>query len=105
MAGFHVMNDSGALDRLLDTLTALHTKEEYAALLEDLCTIKELQDMAQRLQVAFLLSDGMSYQKIVEKTGVSSATITRVNRCLSYGSGGYRQAIAASKTKPQEEQA
>ena len=101
MPDFH--NDS--VDRLFSVIAALNDPKDVAALLTDLCTIRELQDMALRFDTAVLLSKGMSYNKIVEQTGASTATITRVNRCLSYGSGGYRQAIAASKTKPQEEQA
>ncbi len=80
-------------EKLYETIALLHTKEECAAFFEDLCTIKEILDMAQRLDTARLLESGMSYQKIAEKTGVSTATISRVNRCLNYGSGGYRTAI------------
>lgn len=89
MASFH----SNQTDHLFDAILNLKTREDCYAFFEDLCTIKELKDMAQRLEVAYLLDSGMSYQKIVEKTGVSSATITRVNRCLTYGSGGYRSTI------------
>ncbi|MCR4620535.1 MAG: helix-turn-helix domain-containing protein [Clostridiales bacterium] len=82
-----------ATDQLFRTLLELDSLEECYDLFEDLCTIKELQDISQRLQVALLLDKGMKYQDIGAKTGVSPATISRVNRCLLYGSGGYRLAI------------
>ena len=59
----------------------------------DICTIKEILDLAQRLDTAILLDKGYSYQKITEKVDVSTATIGRVSKCLNYGSGGYRTAI------------
>ncbi|MGN1164584.1 MAG: YerC/YecD family TrpR-related protein, partial [Candidatus Ornithospirochaeta sp.] len=55
----------------------------------DICTIKELQDLMQRLQVASMLKKGKNYQEISKETSVSSATISRVNRCINYGDGGY----------------
>ena len=84
---------SSATDRLMKALTSLRNEDEAYQLFDDLCTVKEVQDMAQRLEIAYLLSSGMKYQDVAERTGVSSATISRVNRCLNYGSGGYRQAI------------
>ena len=80
-------------DDLCQALLTLKTKEECYAFLEDICTIKEIQDMSQRLDTAILLSKGMSYQKIAEAVDVSSATIGRVSKCLNYGTGGYRKAI------------
>ncbi len=71
----------------------LETAEECKRFFEDICTIKELQDMSQRLEVAFLLDEGKSYQEVLAKTGVSTATISRVNKCLNYGSGGYKEVI------------
>ncbi len=82
-----------SIDRLFDTIVNLKTREECRAYFEDICTIKEIQDMAQRLDTAILLSQGCSYQKIAQEVGVSTATIGRVSRCLNYGSGGYRAAI------------
>ena len=79
--------------RLLRAIAALRTEEECRAFFEDLCTIKELQDMTQRFDTAILLRQGLSYQKIAEQAGISTATITRVNRSLSYGSGGYQVAF------------
>ena len=83
-----------SVDRLFQTILSLNSIEECYAYFEDLCTIKEIQDMSQRLDTAILLSKGMSYQKIAEQVEVSSATIGRVSKCLNYGSGGYKKAIA-----------
>ena len=82
-----------SLDRLFQTILNLQSVEECYEYFEDICTIKELLDMSQRLDTAILLSQGRSYQKIAEQVGVSSATIGRVSKCLNYGSGGYRKAI------------
>lgn len=84
------MKRSDAMDRLFESFLKLETIDECYAYFEDLCTIKELNDMSQRLQVAKLLSQGLSYQKITEQVDVSTATIGRVSKCLNYGSGGYR---------------
>jgi len=84
---------NASVDRLFQTILNLETIEDCYAYFEDLCTIKELQDMAQRLDTAILLSRGMSYQKIAEQVDVSSATICRVSKCYNYGTGGYRNAI------------
>ena len=84
---------SGAMDRLFSAILKLENSDECYAFFEDLCTIKELQDMAKRLETAELLSKGESYQTISERTGVSAATISRVSRCLNYGDGGYRRAL------------
>lgn len=88
---------SESVDRLVEALVKLDSPEACYHFLEDLCTVKELQDMAQRLETAILLSEGVSYQKIAAETGISSATISRVNKCLLYGDGGYRAAIAKLK--------
>lgn len=82
-----------SVDRLFQTILNLQTIEECYAYFEDICTIKEILDMSQRLDTAILLSQGLSYQKIAEQAAVSSATIGRVSKCLNYGSGGYRNAI------------
>ncbi len=84
---------SPSIDRLFQTILNLKTLDECYAYFEDLCTIKELQDMAQRLDTAVLLDEGLSYQKITEQVSVSTATIGRVNKCLNYGAGGYRTAL------------
>lgn len=77
------------LNLLLEALSSLKTPEECAAFLEDACTIKEIQDISQRLEVASLLSAKKNYQEISKETGASTATISRVNRCLIYGKNGY----------------
>lgn len=84
---------------LLDALASLKTPDEYQAFLEDVCTIKEVQDVAQRLEVAQLLKSGKSYLDISKDTGASTATISRVNRCLTYGSGGYRIVLERMEKK------
>ena len=85
------------LDYLFKAILALENAEECYDFFEDLCTIKEIQDMAQRLDTALLLDKGYSYQKISEAVKVSTATISRVNRALNYGSNGYRTAIDKMK--------
>ena len=82
-----------SVDRLFQTILNLQTLEDCYAYFEDLCTIKEIQDMSQRLDTAILLSKGISYQKIAEQVEVSSATIGRVSKCLNYGTGGYQKVI------------
>ena len=84
---------SESIDRLFQSILNLGSIEECYAYFEDLCTIKELQDMAQRLDTAILLDQGVSYQKITQQVGISTATIGRVSKCLNYGTGGYRTAI------------
>ena len=76
-------------DQFYSAILSLKSKEECRAFFYDICTIKEMQDLMQRLQVASMLSKGMNYQEISKETSVSSATISRVNRCLNYGDGGY----------------
>ena len=68
---------------------------------EDLCTVKEISDMAQRLEAAKLLLDGSTYEQIVKTVEISTATISRINRCIQYGTGGYRQTIEKVREKQQ----
>ena len=84
---------SESVDRLFEAVLNLNNREECYALFADLCTIKEIQDMAQRLDTAILLAQGASYQRITKEVGISTATIGRVSKCLNYGTGGYRTAI------------
>ena len=79
---------------LCEALLCLNTKEECLAFLEDICTIKEIQDISQRLEVAQMLSQGISYTTICKQTGASTATISRVSRSYEYGAGGYKTVIA-----------
>ena len=80
---------------LVKAILSLNTKEECDAFLEDIMTKKEVLDIAQRLLVAKMLSEQTVYNKIVEETGASTATISRVNRSYLYGAGGYKRALAA----------
>lgn len=84
---------SESLDRLMEVIAKLNTKEECQNFFEDICTIKELLDMAQRLDVAILLRQGVNYQNITQQVNVSTATISRVSRALNYGTGGYANAL------------
>lgn len=88
---------SESVDRLFQTFLNLKDLDECYAYFADLCTIKEVLDMAQRLDTAILLSEGNSYQKITQKVDISTATIGRVSKCLNYGKGGYKTAIARLK--------
>ncbi len=81
------------VDELYRAILSLETVEECALFFEDLCTINELVSLSQRLSVAKKLDEGKTFSTITTETGASSATIGRVNRCLSYGSGGYKNII------------
>ena len=80
---------SETTDRLFDAILLLKDREECYAFFEDLCTITELQAMSQRFHVARLLRQGFVYNDVGRQSGASSATISRVNRCLQHGAGGY----------------
>ena len=77
-------------DALYEGILKLETVDECRRFFQDICTIKELESMAQRFQVACELAQGANYNAVYDKTGVSTATICRVNKCLNYGDGGYR---------------
>ena len=81
------------LKLLFDVILRLQTQEECRLFFEDICTISEMNEMAKRLRVAVLLREGKSYLQISKETGVSTATISRVNRCLEWGDGGYSLAL------------
>ena len=85
MTSFHIEN----FDELFEAILKLKSVEDCRRFFEDVCTIKELQDITQRLEDARLLKEGYNYQSISKETGASTATISRVNKCLNYGSGGY----------------
>ena len=80
---------SEQVDLLCDALVAVENREDAYRLLDDLCTIAEVQALSQRIAVAKMLRSGATYQEIVKQTGASTATISRVNRCLHYGADGY----------------
>jgi TrpR-related protein YerC/YecD len=79
--------------RLYRAFAQSEDSAQVEALMEDLCTIREVHEMAQRLTVAFMLDAGESYTAIQERTGASAPTIARVSKCLNYGTGGYRAVI------------
>ena len=80
-------------DRLYEAILTLETPEECYHFFQDLCTVAEMRSMEQRFEVACLLNEGYIYNDIVEKTGASSATISRVNRSLINGAGGYESIL------------
>ncbi len=80
-------------DLLYESLLQLKNVEECRRFMEDLCTVTELKAMRQRIEVAMYLRDGLIYQDILKRTGASSATISRVNRCLQYGAEGYQTVL------------
>ena len=80
-------------DLLVEAILALDNEEDAYRFLEDVCTISELRSIAQRMEVALMLRSGVTYQKIAAETGASSATISRVNRALTYGADGYNHVL------------
>ena len=86
-------------DLLYQAILTLKDLDECRKFFSDLCTVAELRAMEQRFEVAMLLSDGMIYNDILERTGASSATISRVNRSLSYGTGAYEKIFGRMKNK------
>jgi len=81
------------VDELLRVFAQLDDPDQVYALLQDLCTPREIADMSQRLQVARLLAAGEHYTQIQERTGASATTISRVSKCLNYGADGYRNVV------------
>ena len=94
-----------AVDYLFDAILCLKTKEECYSFFADLCTVNELLSLSQRFEVAKMLMDKRTYLDISEKTGASTATISRVNRSLNYGNDGYEMVFArmAEKEAAKEE--
>lgn len=88
-------------DKLFETILKLETLDECYAFFEDICTINEVHALAQRLEVAKLLKQRRTYTEIAEKTGASTATISRVNKALNYGSDGYNIMLAKLENKTQ----
>jgi TrpR-related protein YerC/YecD len=83
------LNSDELLEYLCRGILTLQTTEECRHFLEDLCTVSELQEMSRRLLAARMLMDNQVYTEIASQTGLSTATISRVNRCIKYGSDGY----------------
>ncbi len=86
-------------DALFDAILSLETREECYQFFDDLCTVKEIADMSQRLEAAKLLLQGKTYEQIVKSAEISTATISRINRCIQYGSGGYQAIIERVQEK------
>ena len=82
-----------SVDKLFEAILSLKNVDECYSFFEDACTVKEILDIAQRFEVAKMLSDKKSYAVIAKETGMSTATISRVNRALMYGTGGYKLAM------------
>ena len=90
MKGYESKLKSKELDALFEAVLSLETVEECYRFFEDLSTVKEVQAMAQRLEIAKLLRQNVKWSDIEEETSASTATISRVSRCLNYGADGYR---------------
>jgi len=88
-------------DAMFEAMMTLRTMDEFYNFFEDLCTVAEIKEMSKRFRAAVMLDASSAYSEICAKTGLSTATISRVNRCLKYGSDGYRTALdrLADKTK------
>ena len=87
------MLNTKEIDHLMKAILSIKNVDECKNFFADICTVKELQDLSQRFEVARLLKSGKSYQEISKETGASTATISRVNRALVYGSGGYKSVL------------
>lgn len=86
------LNDK-SVDQLFEAILSLETVEECYVFFDDLCTVNEMQSLSQRLEVARMLRKGFTYNQIEAETGASTATISRVKRCLNYGNDGYKMAL------------
>lgn len=93
------INRKPRFENMYKAILALETEEECMQFFDDLCTVSELQALEQRFHVAWLLNKGMIYNDILSETGASSATISRVNRSLSYGTGAYETIFRRMKEK------
>ena len=92
-----------AMDHLFDAILCLRDREECYTFFEDICTINELLSLSQRFEVARMLREKNTYTEISEKTGASTATISRVNRCLVYGNDGYAMVMDRLDQKAEPE--
>ena len=84
---------------LFEAILSLNTVEECFSFFEDVCTVKEILDISQRLKAAKMLKAGANYTDISKETGMSTATISRVSKCLEYGKGGYGMVIERTEGK------
>src|SRR3954470_3802571 len=85
------------LDQLFNAILSLNDLDECYRFFDDLCTVNEIQSLAQRLEVARMLEEGKTYHMIEKETGASTATISRVKRCLNYGNDAYEMALKRIK--------
>ena len=92
------------IDLFYDAILSLKTREECDRFFDDICTIAEVKSMAQRLQIAVLLNNGKTYSEITELTKVSTATISRVNKCLEYGADGYKTVLSRITTNTDDKE-
>lgn len=99
MPEYHSKLESKEMDELFEAILSLENLEECYRFFDDICTINELQALAQRLEVAKMLKDKRTYLEIADKTGASTATISRVNRCLNYGADGYKLVLKRLERK------
>ena len=90
---------TNAVDHLFDAILSLREKEECYTFFEDRCTVNELLSLSQRFEVATMLRDRKTYLEIADKTGASTATISRVNRSLNYGNDGYEMVFNRMENK------
>ena len=96
---YHSKLEDEQIDGLFAAMQQLETKEEFYRFFEDLSTVSEIKALAQRMEVAKMLDQERTYTDIASKTGASTATISRVKRCLNYGADGYRLVLERLKTK------
>ena len=94
---------SKSIDRLFEIILGLENIEDCYSFFEDVCTIAEIRSIAQRMEVAVMLRNGVTYQKIAAETGASSATISRVNRALTYGAEGYTRVLDTLENRQEAE--
>lgn len=93
------MSKKYPLNDLYQAFINIANEDECKKFLDDICTVQELEKMAQRLEAAKLLLEGKTYEQVIEKTNISSTTLSRVSRCLQYGDGGYKGVIEKQKKK------
>ncbi|KAJ52895.1 TrpR-related protein YerC/YecD [Clostridium tetanomorphum] len=103
MGDYRSKVESEDMDFLCKAILSLETIEECYRFFDDICTINEIQALAQRMQVANMLKKKKTYQDISSSTGASTATISRVNRCLNYGSDGYNIVLRRLEDSNEEE--
>ena len=87
------MNKNNEFTQLFQAILSIDNIKECETFFEDICTVQELEKMAQRLEAAKLLLQGQTYEQVIEKTAISSTTLSRVSRCIRYGNGGYKTII------------